>query len=32
MPAGLRQLPHTVWLISLVNESDPEMLYPLIPL
>ena len=32
---GLRELPRTVWLIgliSLVNDSASEMLYPLIPL
>jgi MFS family permease len=35
MLAGLRQLPRTVWLIgliSLVNDSASEMLYPLVPL
>jgi MFS family permease len=35
MLAGLRSLPRTVWLIgliSLVNDSASEMLYPLIPL
>jgi len=35
MLAGLRHLPSTVWLIgliSLVNDSASEMLYPLIPL
>jgi len=35
MLTGLRQLPRTVWLIgliSLVNDSASEMLYPLIPL
>ena len=32
---GLRALPRTVWLIglvSLVNDSASDMLYPLIPL
>lgn len=35
MLAGLRSLPRTVWLIgliSLVNDSASEMLYPLVPL
>ncbi len=34
-PSGLRALPRTVWLIgliSLVNDSASEMLYPLVPL
>ncbi|NTV10494.1 MAG: MFS transporter [Zoogloea sp.] len=35
IPTGLRELPRTVWLIgliSLVNDSASDMLYPLVPL